>query len=246
MFCSLFWVACEEVPNEDIQNVKLALEVDRVDSLMWACAKELQTNDTIEAFEAYEQFLLPRRQFFYDLMGIEQYLPLILEGENDTLSTAELDSLLASQLIPVLADDQMYQLLDTIRRVYPYNGSVEALILPPLKRMTLHLQDLRFPEFTTHVSGYVPDGDWRSADQMVPLPAGQFSIGLHFFLGDSFRFYPPGIAKYQLKRCRREYMPVQLVHEIAEGMIPPVDPRRQPRLIDKMVRAGVKQYFVQT
>lgn len=243
---SLIVIGCKEVPDADIKDVQLDLRVDRIDSLMWACAKELQQNDTLEAFDAYQQFLLARREFFYDLMGIEQYLPLILENEKDSLTTPELDSLLASQLIPVLANEQMYQLLDTIRQVYPYNGSVEQLILPPLKRMTLHLQDLTFPDFKTHVSGYIPDGDWRSADQMVPLPAGQFSIGLHFFLGDSFRFYPPGIAKYQLKRCRKEYLPVQLVHEIAEGMIPPVDPRRQPRLIDKMVRAGVKQYFVQT
>ncbi|MEM6347613.1 MAG: hypothetical protein AAF927_27245 [Bacteroidota bacterium] len=238
--------ACEEIPDDDIKDVILNVEVERVDSLMWECAFALQQNDTLEAFTAYEQYLQPKRQFFYDLMGIEQYLPMLLRDEKDSLTTADLDSLLASQLIPILANPQMYELLDTIKKVYPYSGSVEELITPPLKRMTLHLKDLSFPDFTTHVSGYVPDGDWRTADQMVPLPRGQFSIGLHYFLGDSFRFYPPNVARYQLKRCRPEYLPVQMVHEIAEGMIPPLEAKKQPRLIDKMVRAGVKQYFIET
>ncbi|MFK7922576.1 MAG: hypothetical protein AB8H47_11505 [Bacteroidia bacterium] len=244
--CGLVFTACEEVPNEDIKDVVLDVEVERVDSIMWECSRALQENDTLEAFTAYVEYLQPKRQFFYDLMGIEQYLPLLLKSKDDSLTTADLDSLLASQLIPILANPQMYGLLDTIREVYPYNGSLEALITPALKRMTLHLNDLEFPDFTTHVSGYVPEGDWRTADQMVPMPRGEFSIGLHYFLGDSFRFYPPNIARYQLRRCRKEYISVQMVHEIAEGMVPPIEAKRQPRLIDKMVRAGVKHYFIET
>ena len=36
-----------------------------------------------------------------------------------------------------------------------------------------------------------------------------------------------------------------MVAEIAEGMVAPIDLTRQPTLLDKMIRAGIKQYFMQ-
>ncbi len=234
----------EDLPDSDVADIPLQITLFRTDSLMWACAQALQGNDTLDPFQAYLTYLQPERDFFYQLLGIDQLIQRnpMLQGRN--LRVEEVDSLLAYELVPKLAHPDMYHLLDTIRTVFPYHQSLENAILPPLKRMTLAFSDLEFPEFRTHVTGYVPDGDWRTVDQIVPLP-DYLSIGLHYFLGENLRFYPPNIAQYQRRRCDAAYIPVQLMTAVAEGMLPITDSRVQPRLLDKMVRAGIKQVFLE-
>lgn len=247
LFCLLLavgLVACEEeIPDSDVADVELEIEIVRADSLMWECARALQENDSLDPFEAYLTYLKPEREFFYQLLGIDQLLRRNPMFQGRKMEEEDIDSLLAYELVPKLAYEDMYGLLDTIRTVFPYGNSLASLIAPPLKRMSLAFTDLEFPAFRTHVTGYVPDGDWRTADQVVPMPK-YVSFGLHYFLGKNFRFYPPNIAKFQRRRCNPEYIPVQLMAEVAEGMLSQPDPKVQPRLIDKMVRSGIKQAFL--
>jgi hypothetical protein len=245
ILASFFFACGEEIPDSDVADVPLEIELIRTDSLMWECSRALQENDTLDPFQVYLTYLKPQRDFFYQLLGIDQMIARnpMLAGKK--LSDAETDSLLAYELVPKLAHPNMYQLLDTIRVAFPYDGSLKASLLPPLKRMSMHFSDLEFPRFRTHVTGYIREADWSMADQVVPMP-GYFSLGLHYFLGSDYRYYPPNIAQYQRRRCAPEYLKTQVMHVVAEGMVASEANKGQmPSLVSKMVRAGIKQYFLE-
>ncbi|MEM7658899.1 MAG: hypothetical protein AAF399_22440 [Bacteroidota bacterium] len=235
---SVFFVACSSGPDADVADIQLDLPVVRMDSLMLEAAKSLQADPPMDAFEAYQTHLQGEQAYWFEFMGLAQ-----LPGAAN-LSGPELDSLLTQELTRSLKEPAMLQLLDTIRQVFPYGYDFSQAIEPPMKRMLLTFGELELPEFRTHVSGYVPGGDLRSADNVVPTP-NYFSFGLHYFLGPDYRFYPANISVYQRKRFVPEYLPALMMHEIAEGMVarPPRD--KQPLFLDGIVRAGIKQYFVQ-
>ncbi|MEM7374199.1 MAG: hypothetical protein AAF587_36735 [Bacteroidota bacterium] len=233
----LILFGCKEVRDSDVKGLELTLDFLRLDSLMYVAAQDIQTNQRSH-FDAYQTHLSSEANFFYEFMGLDQF------PASRSLRPPELDSLLATELGRILAEPSMLKLLDTVRQVFPYEESIVDLIQAPLIRLERDFSDIQLPAFRTHVSGYVPGGDYRTADYAVPTP-GFFSIGLHYFLGESYPYYPPNIPSYMRKRFQPEALPVMMMHEIAEGMVSPLDKSKQPTLLDGMVRAGIKQYFLQ-
>lgn len=229
---------CDSDPDADIKDINLEIEVIRTDSLLWNCSKAFQEDDKLDYITAYEQFLQPERIFFYEWLGLERAIELSEESE------LRVDSLIARNLGPLLADSAFFVLLDTVRDVFPYNYPIEERILPVFKRFVKHFPDVQLPEFRTHVNGYVPEGDIRYVDQIVNTDHF-FSLGLHYFMGADFYLYSPNVPQYYRKRLTNEFMEVQVAAEIADGMVAPVQTNGQPRLLDQMIQVGIKQYFIE-
>ena len=239
MIGGLTWsiFSCGEIPDEDVADVPLAVAFHRTDSLMWAVAKALQEDPQQDRMTLYREFLQAENQFFYFLLGLDQV------PQARTLSTVQVDSLLSYELTNFLADSNMYFLLDSVRKVFPYEDDFMQSLAPPLKRLSINFSDIQYPDFRTHVTGYQPDADWGGADQILPMPEF-FSFGLHYFMGKDWGFYPVNIPEYQKRRTEKDYLPVMMMREVAEGMIARIPASQQPKLVDKMVRAGIKQYFL--
>ncbi|MEZ4774131.1 MAG: hypothetical protein R3D00_13185 [Bacteroidia bacterium] len=237
LFSLVFFISCESDPNADIADVELPLDFFRTDSLMLAASDALVNGGEKDYMKVYTSFLLPEKEFFYQWIGIDE----MLRGK--PISSEMADTLIAQNIGPLLADPNIYHLLDTVRQVFPYDYDFFKKISPPLKRLVKYIPEVEIPAFRTHVNGYIPEGDLRTADQMVFL-GKYFSFGLHYFLGPNLKYYPVNIPKYQKKRFSSEYLDVMMIHEIAEGMVDPVDLSGQPTLLDQMIREGIKQYFI--
>lgn len=237
---AVLWASCNS-KNADVKDIPLEWKFVRADKMMYEAAKAAHdSKGKLDTMGIYNQYLKSDRDFFLDLMNLEAQLAMRTRAQR--ISDGMKDSILAATLVPILAQPAMYQLLDTVQKVFTADYNFEEIITPPLKRLKQEFPQLpTFPAFRTHVSGY-PQGDAPSAtDQMVPTMSGKyFSFGLHYFLGETYRFYPPTMPKFIRRRCAKDYMEVMFVREIAEGMVEPVDPRKQPTLLDNMVREGIK------
>ena len=57
--------------------------------------------------------------------------------------------------------------------------------------------------------------DLRNTDQVLALK-GYYSLGLHYFLGGDYPYYPQNIYNYQRRRFSSEYLEVALFKQIAD------------------------------
>ncbi|MDX2248456.1 MAG: hypothetical protein SF052_16855 [Bacteroidia bacterium] len=230
-------VSCNPDPDADVADVNLSLDFFRADSLMFAASEVMVKGSEKDYMKVYETFFRPEKEFFYQWIGLDE----MFAGR--ALTEAQADSLIAQNIGPLLADPNIHHLLDTVQQVFPYDYPFVEKITPPLKRLVKYIPDVEIPVFRTHVNGYIPEGDLRSADQMIFL-GKYFSFGLHYFLGPDLKYYPVNIPKYQKIRFSPEYLDVMMVREIAEGMVSTVDLSNQPTLLDQIIREGIKQYFI--
>ncbi|MDX1906289.1 MAG: hypothetical protein SF053_04585 [Bacteroidia bacterium] len=232
--CSL---ACQETRDADVADISLDISFRRTDSLMWACAKAFRADTTLDNVTAFNQYLRTDRTF------LAQWLGLDAATRPDPLPEAIQDSVMALALGNLLRDSAVYRLLDTIRQVFPYDYPLAARLLPPLKRLSRDFSDITFPAFRTFVNGYIMESDLRDADQIVPLPE-YFCLGLHYFMGPEWPYYPPQIPQYQRRRFDTTHMETLMMTAVAEGLLPPVPRHTEPTLLDNMIRAGIRQYFL--
>jgi hypothetical protein len=246
LFCPLPWLllfsvlfmACGSDPDEGLEDISLEINPVRVDSLMRAYVHDRLAHPELDAFTAYERHLQAERDFFYEWILLDPRL------QAPRPAPSRLDSILALQLGRTLADSNMLMLLDTIAVRFPHEADLTQRLILPLKRLKKHFPDIQLPAFRTHANGYMPSGDARSIDQVVPTPHF-FSLGLHFFLGKDWPFYPANIPAFMRRRFEPEFLPVAVAKEIALGMVAPLPREKRPTLLDAMVRAGIEQYFVQ-
>lgn len=236
VFWTLTWglLACEGDPNADVADISLQVDVERTDSLLWACARDLQAG-TDDPMAVYQRHLATEREF---LMTWVDGRP-----EAMNLPPAQQDSLIARMLLPVLADSSVYALLDTIRKEIPYDFPLEERLVYPLKRLKKYFPQSEIPYIRTHADGYVPYGDVSSVDQVMYLP-GYFSFGLHYFMGPDFPYYPQNVPKFVRKRFDTTYLEVAMAQELAVAYVRPPALSYQLRLLDHIMYAGIKQEFV--
>lgn len=223
---------CEEVKDSDVADLPLDLTVTRIDSLMMAFAQAIREEDSIDVWSAYDRFVAPEREWF------ASYLLLPPGSDSKTL-----DSLMTRTLGLALKNDGLYTLLDTVENRFPYSMDLAEVISAPLKRLQREFPEVQLPRFTAHVNGYPVEGDWNTVDQVSAFP-GIVSLGLHYFMGADWPNYPAGIYAYQRRRMVPEYMETALVSWIAEEFIRPIPLTEQPPLLDYMIRAGIKQEFL--
>ncbi len=232
----LIFSSCESDPDADIADIEVDIDFKRTDSLMEAGMKAYAENPELDVLKAYETYMRPDKAFWFEYLGLGGRF-----GEE--VSEGKQDSLIAINVGGLISDPRMFQLMDSVREVFPMDYDFEAEITPVLKRLAVLFPDIPLPAFRTHVNGYVPDADLAYIDQIVSVP-GFISFGLHYYLGESFSFYPPTIPQYVQRRFKPEYMDVVLAKEIAEQIIEPIDFRQNRALLDNIVHAGMKQYLV--
>lgn len=232
---SLFSLSsCTGERDEDVKDISLDLEVSRIDSLMFEFGQAIHSEDSLTVWGAFEQYVKPEADFFATYL----FLPPHLQRPS-----RERDSVITTLLGQALRDSALFQLLDTVRKVFPYNSPLSDQISAPLKRLQLHFPDIQLPRFNAHVNGYPVNGDWNQVDQVASFP-GFISFGLHYFMGQDWPLYPSGIYGYQRRRLNPDLMDVALVNTIAEEFVTPIPPTAQVSLLDFVVRAGIKQAFL--
>jgi len=230
-------VGCASGPNADVADVELELTFLRTDSLMWEAARALSDADSSQHAAIFEQHLGRDRDFLAQFIGLNRL------AQRLRLSPEGADSLLIAEYCRVLSDSAMLALLDTVRQVFPYSQPLMADLTPPLKRLQVAFPEIELPAFRAHVSGYLPAQGMRQVDQVVPLP-NYFSLGLHYFLGPDFSYYPPTLPQYIRTRFDPAYLEVMAMREIAEGMVAPLPRGRETTFLDEAIREGIKQYFL--
>lgn len=235
LLTSLFILSsCTEEKNEDVKDISLNLEVSRIDSLMFEFGEAIRAEDSLALWSSFEQYVQPEADFFATYL----FLPPHLQRPS-----RERDSVITTMLGQALRDSALFQLLDTVRKVFPYDISLADDISAPLKRLQILFPGIQLPRFTAHVNGYPIQGDWNQVDQVASYP-GVISFGLHYFMGQDWPLYPAGIYGYQRRRLNPDLMDVALVNTIAEEFVTPIPPTAQVPLLDFVVRAGIKQVFL--
>lgn len=234
---SLF--SCEEKKDADIEGIELSVDFKRLDKPMFEAAKALKVNPQIEPVDFFTQYFSEDKEFFIGYLGLDD--PRL---KRVGVKEEQFDSLIGSQLKEFLADSVMVQLLDTLTQIIPYEYPLAERITPPLKRLKLHFPDSYIPKIRTHANGYIPGADLKGADQLSSVP-GYISFGLHYFLGRDLPYYPENIYAYQRRRFDLNHFETVFAKSIAEEFVAPRDQAKSRTLLDGMVHAGIKQYFIQ-
>lgn len=230
--------ACEEEKDADIASIKLKIDFKRLDQQMYQAAQFLQENQSIEAEEFLNKFFEEDKDFFRQYLGMTA-----ADMERAGVPVEKTDSLIGSQMKDFLSDSIMYDLLEEIQEVFPADMVLLDPISAPIKRLKKYFPDTQIPAIRTHANGYMPGSDLRGADQLVSVP-GYYSLGLHYFLGKDFPYYPENIYAYQRRRFNLEHMDVVVAKAIADEFVAPRNPATKRSLLDGMVHAGIKQYFI--
>ncbi|MBX7243791.1 MAG: hypothetical protein K1X92_18770 [Bacteroidia bacterium] len=237
IFINIFLQGCSSNPNADIEDVSLELNVKRLDESMYQAARAFRTSPTPDTFAIYHQYLSPDREFWLELSPFYEQITadsLIRSGFQDTV--------LALHYGRFLADTNMMKLLDSIHLRFAENYPFEETLLPVFKRVKKHFPDAQIPQIRTFVNGYTPPGVRPEIDQNFPSVSGNyFGMGLHYWLGERFSFYPPDLPMFIRKRFHPRFMVVGVANQIAEDIVPGVDLRKNPTLLDKAIQLGIKQ-----
>lgn len=230
---------CGDGSSVDYDAVAVSWNFVRTDSMMYRCAEALQGPDSVDAETAFKQHLGSEAAFWGEWLGLDQF-PVYRQ-----LPPEARDSVLADQLARLLSDPKSMEILDSVRKVFPWGFDFRSALEPSLKRLNYHFPDLIFPGFRTHINGYAPIDAGPSLDQTVPTP-GYFSLGLHYFLGEKSQLYPSFIPSYIRPRLSPERLAQATMTDIAEGIIPPLDRRQEQVLVHAMIREGIKHRFLRT
>ncbi|MEM8890680.1 MAG: hypothetical protein AAGD28_22065, partial [Bacteroidota bacterium] len=221
-----------------IAYVTLMLHYTRLDQQMYQAAQYLQEDQNIEAEEFLNKFFAEDKDFFQQYLGMTE-----ADMVKAKVPLEKTDSLMGVQLKVFLADSIMFDLLDTIQQVFPATTNLLDPVSAPIKRLIQYFPGTEMPAIRMLANGYIPGADLRSADQLVSVP-GYYGLGLHYFLGKDFPYYPENIYAYQRRRFTQEHLEVVVAKAIAEEFIAPRNPATKRSLLDGMVHAGIKQYFI--
>lgn len=238
-----FFSACSSGnPDADIAGIQLDMKVLRADSLMWEASKALLTTPKPDTFAIFERYLKPERDFFLEVT------PLFDKFMRDSVSVGMQDTVLALYYGRILANPSYLALLDSVRKRFPAGYDFQTPLLPLFKRVRKLFPDAPLPQLRTYISGYPGRGeqvDANQIDQAFTSVSGKFYVlGLHYWMGTSFKFYPPDVPVFIKKRFEPRFLPAIVANQIAEDLVMRVDLRKMPTLLDKCVRAGIKQVLV--
>lgn len=239
IFCLLLISCGDSDPNADVKDINISLKIHRTDSLMYLAAKDFQQGKA-DTFAIFNQYLKPNRVFWLELFP--QYDKLMRDS---SLTDSYRDSVLALYYAQFLSDKNTWQLLDSVQKHFPAQYDFRTQIEPIFKRLykNFHIQEL--PAVCTFVNGYSPPGMMPEVDQIFPTISGNYmAVGLHYLMGKSFLFYSPDIPVYVKKRLDPQYIGIVMAQQIAEDMVPSVDLSKNPTLLDKAVRLGIRQCVV--
>lgn len=217
----------EEVPIDDIV---LDLKTNRLDLEMYAAASALQKNPELDSMEIYQKHFAQSRDFIVDWMYY---------GQDSGLT----DNILASLMYSFVSDSAAQTLLDTFSHSFPPEViDLEAMLTDPLKRFRHYFPNKAVPAVVSFVDGY-PRTAQGGLEQLF-ISRQFIGIGLQYFMGPSFKYYPSDLPKYIRRRCTPEHLPALVIHRLAKALVPPPRLESNPVLVDYVVHEGIKMYMV--
>jgi hypothetical protein len=211
-----------------LDEVNMDLQVYRLDEELYAASKQLAEQGNVAPKALFDAHFQDTKGFVTDWMF----------GGNDSIAT---DSLVGQAMMEFAGDSHGRQLLDSIHTKL---GGIDlkAMLEPPLKRYKYYFPDKGTPVVVGYVDGFPPTAQ-AGMDQIFISPT-YLGIGLHYFMGPQFRYYPEDLPKYIRRRCTPEHIASIVVHKLADGNVPPPDISKNPVLIDFVICEGIKMYFV--
>lgn len=171
------------------------------------------------------------RAFFYDC---------VYEGD-----TAVPDSIYRTDLRTLTEDSLFRWLIDTVLRRYPESYDWSSQLKPLFQRWKALYPEDSLPALVTFVIGYGPVGALTLERDMCQLCEKHLMIGLHYFLSDTFGFYPPDLPYFIRRRLTESHIPVFVALRLIRSKMPDLSPRMLPKMIDYMVWYGIQLYALE-
>lgn len=220
-------VPLSELPATEPKLIRLDLAMKRAGEALPA-----------DSFQQFEQVLAWYKASFSEEEA--QFLRVLLFEE-----IALPDSMPADVMYAFLRKDYWKELLDSIALVYPAGDTLLAPFQEPFRRYYHTFRDEPLPTLATYVTGYQQPGSLS----MDPYLVGETNVGilyvglgLHYFMGPDFSWYPADIPNYVRRRFTREHMvPGALLQLVARRQPPPPTGAREP-LLNHAIRAGIRYY----
>lgn len=216
----------EEVPLDEIN---LEADIVRFDILQREAAHRLFEDSTLSPLVVFQENLAKEKSFILEFMNLR----------TDTIVP---DSALAFFFASRLRHPDFVALLDSVEKIFPAKSELEKSFINPLKRLHFYFPGQKIPRVRFFVSGYLPTAE-AGLDNLL-ITENFLGVGLHFYLGAGFSFYPPDLPMYLRRRCTPNHVLPQVFSKIAETILPPPDLSKQPVLIDEMVKHGIQLYFL--
>lgn len=171
------------------------------------------------------------RAFFYDC---------VYEGD-----TTVPDSIFQEDWCTLAKDSLFRWLIDTVFRRYPETYDWSRPLKPLLQRWKALYPEDSLPTLVTFVTGYGPVGALTLERDMCQLCQKHLMIGLHYFLSDTFGFYPPDLPYFIRRRLTEPHIPVFVALRLIRSKMPELSPRMLPKMIDYMVWYGIQLYALE-
>lgn len=155
------------------------------------------------------------------------------------------DSLYRADLRDVRRDSFFTWLLDTVLRRYPADYDFVGRLKPLFQRWKALFPEDSLPQVVTFVTGYGPVGALTMEQDMCQLCEKHLMIGLHYFISDTFGFYPPDLPYFIRRRLTEPHIPVYVALRLIRSKMPTLSPRHIPKMIDYMVWHGIQLYALE-
>jgi hypothetical protein len=225
-------VACNretrQAPANETALPAIRLDIRRTELDMRAAGKEVlaQGPGAKAAVNAvYEKHFAAERRFWGELLD-----------ENPDIAAADL----APALLEFSADKYTQALIDSVLVRYPATYNFDSLLAPAFKRYRYYFPADTLPKVRTYLTGYTRQGQ-QTMDPYFTTP--EFAgIGLHYFMGPEFKFYPTDIPKFVRRRFVAPYIPVALMLQYVAAKQPRLNEKQRPTLLAAMVHGGMRYY----
>ncbi|MCS7189232.1 MAG: hypothetical protein RMJ66_05560 [Bacteroidia bacterium] len=171
------------------------------------------------------------RAFFYDC---------VYEGD-----TSVPDTVYYQDLHTLKSDSLFTWLIDTVVRRYPPSYNFLTRLSPLFQRWKALFPEDSLPQIVTFVTGYGPIGALTMEKDMAQLCQKHLMIGLHYFISDTFGFYPPDLPYFIRRRLTEPHIPVFIALRLIRSKMPTLTPHMLPKMIDYMVWHGIQLYALE-
>lgn len=161
--------------------------------------------------------------------------------ENDSVP----DSIYISDLRSIRQDSLFRWLIDTVLRRYPLHYDFTTKLKPLFQRWKALYPEDSLPQVVTFVTGYGPVGALTMEQDMCQLCERHLMIGLHYFISDTFGFYPPDLPYFIRRRLTEPHIPVFVALRLIRSKMPNLSPRYLPKMVDYMVWHGIQLYALE-
>lgn len=155
------------------------------------------------------------------------------------------DSIYISDLRTLQQDSLFRWLVDTVLRRYPPGHDFTAALKPLFQRWKALYPEDSLPQVVTFVTGYGPVGALTMEQDMCQLCERHLMIGLHYFISDTFGFYPPDLPYFIRRRLTEPHIPVFVALRLIRSKMPGLSPRHLPKMVDYMVWHGIQLYALE-